>query len=188
MNNLLYEDYMRSVLGYSPIEYQDTYDTNYNTYNSMYNRTNFEIQELENCYPDIYVLVYPMVQKICMNNTRPITKELVDEMTKEIYFSIEDNEIGETRGKEENTNVNSKDNIENRTIQIKNRTLNDLIRILILRELLGRPGNIPGRLPRPRPPQPQTPRPPMRPPMPRTDIRGYNIGQYDIFENDYNLF
>ena len=186
MNNSLYEEYMRSVLGYSPIEYQNTYETNYSNYNTMYNRTNFEMQELENCYPDIYVLVYPMVQKVCMNNTRPITKELIDEMTKEIYFSIEYNEIGENRGKEQN--ANPKDNIENRAMQIRNRTLNDLIRILILRELLGRPGNMPGRPPYHRPPQSQPPRPPMRPPMPRTQIRGYNIGQYDMFEDDYNLF
>ena len=190
MNNSLYEDYMRSVLGYSPVEYQNTYDTNYNNYNTIHNRTNFEMQELEKCYPDIYVLVYPMVQKACMNNTRQITRELIDDMTKEIYFSIEDNEIGENRGKEQN--INSKEDIENRTMQIKNRTLNDLIRILILRELLGRPGNMPGRPPRPRPPrprppQPQPPRPPMRPLMPRVDMRGYNIEQYDIFENDYNL-
>ena len=41
MNNSLYQEYMRSVLGYSPIEYQDTYDTNYSNYNTMYNRTNF---------------------------------------------------------------------------------------------------------------------------------------------------
>ena len=39
--------------------------------------------------------------------------------------------------------------------QIRNRTLRDLIRILIIRELLRRPGN--------RPPRP---RPPMRPPFP----------------------
>lgn len=186
MNNSLYEDYMRSVLGYSPIEYQNTYDTNYNTYNSMYNRTNFEMQEIEKCYPDIYILVYPMIQKACMNNTRPITRELIDDMTEEIYFSIEDNEIGENRGKEQD--LNTKDNIENRTMQIRNRTLNDLIRILILRELLGRPGNMPNRSPHHRPPQTQPPRPPMRPPMPRVDMRGYNIEQYDIFENDFNLY
>ena len=187
MNNSLYEDYMRSVLGYFPIEYQNTYDVNYNNYNSMYNRTNFEMQELESCYPDIYVLVYPMVQKSCMNNTRPITKDLIDEMTNEIYFSIEDNEIGETRGKEEKANSNG-NNERNRAMQIKNRTLNDLIRILILRELLGRPNDNPGRPQYNRPPQPQSPRPPIRPQIPRTDMRGYNMAQYDIFENDYNLF
>ena len=46
---------------------------------------------------------------------------------------------------------------------VRNTGLNDLIRILLLRELLGRPG-FPG-FPGGRPPRPRPPRPPMRPPM-----------------------
>ena len=47
--------------------------------------------------------------------------------------------------------------------QFRNRGLQDLIRILLIRELLGRPGN-PGHRP-PRPPM-EPGRPPMRPPFP----------------------
>ena len=59
---------------------------------------------------------------------------------------------------------------ENR-VAPRNFMLNDLIRILLIRELLGRPGGM-----RPPFPQPRPPRPPMnRPPMPR-------YGDYQMFE------
>ena len=164
MNDSIYEEYMRSVLGYQPM---NTYDMNYN---NMEMNT-IQIQELENCYPEIYRIIYPMVQKACNQNTRPITRELIDNMTDEIYFAIEDKELIENRNKDES--------LENRQIR-RNTNLNDLIRILILRELLGRPGFPGGRPPRPRPP-----RPPMRPPIgpqPRLGIgpfNRYSFGQYD---------
>ena len=111
MNDSIYEEYMRSVLGYSPTNYRDTYDMSYgnfdmsdavmasnmSTMNSMPNvssmsmMSNMNNEELENCYPDIYRIVYPMVQKACNQNTRPVTRELVDSMTDEIYFAVEDN-------------------------------------------------------------------------------------------------
>ena len=68
---------------------------------------------------------------------------------------------------EENRNkdvksTKSSENSENRQVILRNTGLNDLIRILLLRELLGRPG-FPWQ--GGRPPQPMPPRPPMRPPM-----------------------
>ena len=95
MNDSLYEDYMRSVLGYQPMNnYQNTYDMNYDNFEmsdyyaiptmasmqinqSMSAMSNMQMQELENCYPDIYRIVYPMVQRACEQNTRPISRELV---------------------------------------------------------------------------------------------------------------
>ena len=174
MNDSLYEDYMRSVLGYGLTNYRNTYDMNYDNYVAFPNMTeisNSRNEELEKCYPDIYRIVYPMVQKACAQNNQPMTRELIDNLTDEVYFSIEDNEITQqSRGKE-----------ENRQRVVKNRTLNDLIRILILRELLGRPGSgFPGR-----PPHPIPPRPPMRPPMrprPRSGWEDTSYRDYDIFE------
>lgn len=180
MNNSLYEEYMRSVLGYNMPDYRNSYnfdDMNFNEFSMMQNMSN---EEMENCYPDIYRLVYPMVQKACMQNNRPLTRELIDDMTDEIYFSIEDNELTQqSRGKDEKS---TEVKMENRQRIVRNRTLNDLIRILILRELLGRPG-FPGRPPHPRPP-----RPPMRPPIgpgprPRPGMGGPFNRDYDIFEN-----
>lgn len=165
MYDSICEEYMRSVLGYKPVNYEHIYD-------SVYDRTdriersnrpvmnNFYIQELENCYPEIYKIVYPMVQKICCENTRSISKELIDSMTDEIYFSIEDRELVENRNKEQNVDLK----IENRQIR-RNTNLNDLIRILILRELLGNPGFL----------GINHPQLPMRPPRP---LMGPSIGTY----------
>ena len=163
MNDSLYEDYMKSILGYNMSDYRNLYyKNNIDCYNYPITQ-NIHIDEIENYYPDIYKIVYPMIQKICAQNNKTITRELVDEMTDEIYFAIEDNEITEeTRSKEKN--------IENRQKVVRNRTLNDLIRILILRELLGRPVY----------PRPQNP--PMRPTIvPRVENRFYR--DYNIFEN-----
>ena len=100
--NSVYENYMRSVLGYEPVNfnYRNTYeqdyygDIDYTNYSIM-QQTNPQTanNDLEQCYPDIYKLVYPMVQKRCMQNTRNVTRELIDEMTNEIYFSIEDDNV-----------------------------------------------------------------------------------------------
>ena len=178
MNNSIYEEYMRSVLGYQPM---NTYDMNYDwEMPNMYPMESMQINELESCYPDIYRIIYPMVQKSCGQNTRPITRELIDNMTKEIYFAIEDKEMIENRDKEEKS--------EDRQIR-RNINLNDLIRILILRELLGRPGFPGGRPPRPRPP-----RPPMRPPVgppsrpqPTPGMGPFNRNSFGIYDELYEF-
>ena len=176
MNDSIYEQYMRNVLGYQAMN-NNTYDMYYDNWDmsNMVAMNNIQMQELENCYPEIYTIVYPMVQRACSQNTRPITRELVDNMTEEIYFAIEDKEMLENRNKEKKG--------EDGQIR-RNTNLNDLIRILILRELLGRPGFPGGRPQRPRPP-----RPPMRPPMgppprpqPRPGMGNFNryaFGQCD---------
>lgn len=167
-----YEDYIRSILGYPNYTYQNQ------TMNC--NMTNNEQNEvLEACYPEIYKVVYPMICKACDTNTRPVTPALIDELTNEIYVSIESdneinvninltNEIGNTINNRSTTtnktNTSKPENVretrgEDR--QFRNRGLQDLIRILLIRELLGRPGN-PGH----RPPMPPHGRPPMRPPFP----------------------
>lgn len=174
MNDSIYEEYMRSVLGYQPM---NTYDMSYDNWGmpSMTAMNNIQIQELENCYPDIYRIVYPMIQKACSQNTRLVTRELIDSMTDEIYFAIEDKEMLENRDKEET---------EDRQIR-RNTNLNDLIRILILRELLGRPGFSEGREPQPRPH-----RPPMRHPMgspPRPGIGYFNRNILEKYDDLYEF-
>lgn len=150
MNNSLYDDYMRSVLGYRPMGTEEYY-------------SNMQNDAIENMYPDTYRLIYPMVQKRCAQSREPITKELVDNMTNEIYLALEDPSMYEdNRG-------------ENRQ---RNPLMNDLIRILILRELLpGRPPrpSFPGPGPGPRPPFPG---PGPRPPRPR-GFEDLNNGLYE---------
>ena len=167
-------------------QYQNTYDEQvfnpyWNYYDEDYRGRQFQNQmscdELENCYPEIYNIVYPMVRKACMSNTLPITQTVIDNMVNQISSNIEGNEFIElninldndvTQNRDANQKANnSRTEVQNRSCddgkcdrQIRrNPFLNDLIRILILRELLGRPGNRPGQRP-PFPPNRPGPRPP----------------------------
>lgn len=177
MNDAIYEEYMRSVLGYRPVN-RNTYDMYYENYEmpDMTAMNNLQIQELEECYPDIYRIIYPMVQKACSQNTKPITRELVNNMTDEIYFSIEDREMKENRKNEEE---------ESRQSAFGNPTARDIISILLLRELLGTP-RFPGRPSHPRPPYPPM-RPPMGPPrpQPRPGMRSFNRNAIDEYFDLY---
>lgn len=164
-----YEDYIRSILGYPNYEDHSENCCMTNAYETM----PMENMQLESCYPEIYKVVYPMINKACSTNTKPITEELIDELTNEIYLSIENdneinvtinltNEVGTTNNRNMNA-ISSKMNHTNEKTQenrgedrqFRNRGLQDLIRILLIREFLGRPR--PGHRP---------PRPPMRPPFP----------------------
>ena len=168
----VYEEYMRNVLGYEPIRYRDTYDAEYNDYMNYSNfnipqqfETNIETSRLESCYPDIYNLVYPMVKKACSKNNRALSSDLVDELTNEIYNVIEDR-------------------------QIRNQGLQDLIKILLIRELINNSGfrprpPAPPRPPVPPPPPPRPGRPP-RPPMgPGPGRPPFNRSMY---EQDYDIY
>ena len=208
-----YEDYMRSILGY-PIQEQQLFQNTYNDYNNLeyeyLNKMPRYSEEILNLYPEIYKIVNPMVCKVCEANTKPITKELLEKMTEEIYLNIESDpeeylsevinvrvnlpdtkSVQEEKRQNKHNQVNSntmplskiKDNriekrqekaekevsLNNSTKQNRqvrrNNTLRDLIKILILNQLLG--GNI--RPPRPRPPYHEPGRRPgyMRPPYPR---------------------
>lgn len=160
-----YEDYMKNVLGYNRNNlnsYNENYEQSYYstpTYNNNYRMMQDNIEDL---YPDIYKIINPMVCKICQNNTRPITNELVEQMTMEIYNNIEADEINivnvniETRELSNSKTVTQKqtenrevkdsklqESGENRNLQESrerrpnNPLLRDLIRILILNQLLG---------------------------------------------------
>lgn len=188
----VYDDYMKNTFGFNQINYRNTYEQDYNDYMdyanySMPQQTDRNNEMLENCYPDIYKLVYPMVQKTCMQNTRAISNELIDQMTDEIYFAIEDDNLN--RSVEQNksrdiTNNQSQKKQENRGYNdrqgvVGNQGLRDLIKILILRELINKPIFRP-RPPMPRPPRP--PRPPMRPGMGRPPFNR------DLYEQDENIY
>lgn len=177
MHNESYEEYIRSILGYP--NYNSNSSCCENNYNpNMVSQRNDETnRELEACYPEIYKVVYPMVNKACTNNTKPITSELIDELTNEIYAAIENDteiniNINLTNEIQSSGNRNTSSRVKTETAkeipqnrgedrQFRNRGLQDLIRILLIRELLGRPGRFPGN----RPPFPPN-RPPMRPPFP----------------------
>lgn len=168
-----YEDYIRNILGY-PVQSDINQISNstYNNYEYITNRPTYDKNILD-LYPEIYKIINPMVCKICEANTKPITNELLEQMTDEIYLNIENDnsEISNSNGdvvnirvnvpKEQNNNSNrrrqsdinrnnseissvdnkktdkenNKEN-ENRQIRRRNPMLRDLIRILILNQLL----------------------------------------------------
>lgn len=181
MYNETYDEYIRSILGYpshGPQEYQDYQEYRNPTFNTNINISGNNV-ELENSYPEIYKIVYPMVAKKCENmRGESITKDDIQNMTDEIYYALETK--NETRVNINLTNDVSTKNItrtESRRPDVKisetkgdnsekrqiNSGLRDLIQILLIRELLNR-RRPPFRPPMPNPPGPG-PRPPMRPPF-----------------------
>ena len=198
-----YEEYIRSVLGYPNTINMNQTQMYQNEYQNL-PRVNMK-NDLEECYPEIYKIIYPMIKKACEGNMMGNNREEIEQMTDEIYSAIEDNNqinvninLANTVS---NTNTNKIENrntvkqedtqrkpsekqvVENRNIETQNRrrpinnNLRDLIKILLIRELLGRPhNNFP-----PRPPHrpPHNPYPPMRPPiMPRDYQPLYDIYEY----------
>ena len=200
MYNGTYDDYIRSILGY---QQNEMYDYGYNNYRVQENE-NMARQNtrLEQCYPEIYKIVYPMVSKKCQSVRGELTNEDIENMTDEIYSALEGindvqlniNLTNNVRTTQENTNITNKKaevkvsentNEKRETRQI-NRGLRDLIKILLIRELLNRPGHFPIRPPI-RPPMPgPRPRPPMRPPFGPGGrppfSRDFESDNYDLYE------
>lgn len=174
MYNESYEDYIRSILGYP--NYNNSFENDYNYYKPVNYRNTDQLSELENYYPEIYKIVYPMIRNTCMNNTENVTEELIDKLSDEIYSALENNneinlsinltnDVPSNRNRSTSSNVNKKEaTVESRgeDRQFRNRGLQDLIRILLIREFLGNSGRFLGN----RPPMPPPNRPPMRPPFP----------------------
>lgn len=195
MGNVTYDEYIRSILGYPHTNSYNNYQnySNQNNYNSANNNS-----ELEKCYPEIYKIVYPMITKKCANAKQDLTKEDIENMTDEIYYALEETNniqlninlgnnietsqtINSTKTANKKTEVKvSETTGEKRQTRQMNSGLRDLIKILLIKELLNRPGNI--NRP-PRPPMPPS-RPPMRPPFTQGGIfnREFETPNYDIFE------
>lgn len=153
-----YEDYMRDLLGYN-----NPYFTNTPTYYE--NIPNTSERNMEYLYPELYKTIYPIVGKVCDKNTKPLNADTIEELTAEVFVNLEanGNDLISANFKAEKVNT-SRQKDETRQ---RNPILQDLIRILIIRELLERP--IPPR-PRPRPPFPgPRPRPPFPGHIPRTN-------------------
>lgn len=156
MYNSSYEEYMANVLGYN-IRPQNTYQHMGNMYN-MQQENHYEDMSLENLYPETYRMIYPMVQKVCMRATGVINEELISDMTNEVYNAMVERETRQSKevpksGEMRNGTSQSIRRIEE--TRQNNFVLRDLIRILIIRELLRRR------------------RPPRRPPMFWWESSGY---------------
>ena len=198
MYNETYDDYIRSILGYPARNQFEQYNQempeyqSYQEYRNPTFNTNINISgnnvELENSYPEIYKIVYPMVIKKCENvRSETFSKSDIENMTDEIYYALEEkqekrininltNNMSSTKAQNSSA-VSTSAKVENKRPDVKisqkaiensekrqiNNGLRDLIQFLLIRELLNRQ-RPPFRPPMPNPPGPG-PRPPMRPPF-----------------------
>lgn len=80
-------------------------------------------ENLENMYPDTYRIIYPMVCSACDMIQGPITREIVIKITGDIYNRLE---------------IDGRLNLYFEENRARNKFLNDLINILLIRELIGR--------------------------------------------------
>lgn len=198
MYNNVYQEYINNMIGTVPRNQMEFQSAPFIS-NNLQNSSNIE---LENLYPELYKVLYPMIQTACMKNTKPITKDTIDEMVNDIYSNFNDdnttllninllnyvgnnstnvttekNSNNKTVVKNQSENRNMKDGENRQSRRPNNYLLNDLIRILLIRELLGRPGNFPS----PNRPGFPPPRPPFRP----RDIQSMD---YSIYEDPINMY
>ena len=185
----VYQDYINSIIGPTHRNQMNFDNTSYANINSFTSTPNAYNMELERFYPEIYKILYPMIQTACMKNTRPLTEETLNEMVKDIYSNFNAEDVNDVRSssKPKDSSSTSKTSSktdsaetrnrgEERVIRPNNYVLNDLIRILLIRELLGRPGNFP-----PNRPGFPPPRPPFRP-------RDLQSSDYSIFEDPIKMY
>lgn len=132
-----YEEYMQTVLGVRP---EGTYGAQGGMPYFEPRYEDMNLQEVNKLYPEIYKIVYPMVQKACgARNISVVNEAQINEIVEEVYNAIEPGEI-ETRSRDESRNGDVKNPRAKETRRpVNNSWMRDLIKILILRELL--PGN-----------------------------------------------
>ena len=184
MYNQAYEDYLRNVLGVQ-MNYNNNIYENYNRNDyylneiqtPSYNTYGMSREQIESCFPEIYRIINPLVIRTWNINTKPITIELIEEIENQIYETIDDhkeirlniNLTNEIRNKESKNEIKSKDTkVDERTTEDRttNYLLKDLIRILIVKNLLERQTPIPPYRPPIFPPFQGNPGPAPRPPIP----------------------
>lgn len=165
MYNNVYQEYINDIIGSMP-QNQSSYEIDIYRNSNYFQNNNTTNVELERFYPDLYKLLYPMVRTACMRNTKPITEETINEMVKDIYSNFHSDDAivlninltndvrSNSKTKEASKVSNAKstykvsaetrntEQSEERNLRPNNYVLNDLIRILVIRELLGRPENV----------------------------------------------
>ena len=92
---------------------------NYPNMNSQ-NMNMMQANELENCYPEIYKVVYPMVKKVCMKCRSIPNPRMIDDMVEEVCNNLETNDRVELNITV-NNEVRKDQNVENRTSTVENR-------------------------------------------------------------------
>lgn len=147
MDYQTYDDYMRNVLGSSNMGCPNMCMNNPVPMQNMCQSSN----DLERFYPDCYRVIYPMVVSACNMVTFPISEDMLNRMTDDIYdraamdgrINIDINVGVQTR--EDTSSRQVSEDVRQRIPRRRNPFFRDLIRILLLRELLGRRPGFPFR-------------------------------------------
>ena len=136
MNYQDYDEYMRSVMEYPSM--RTSMNQPMNPVMTQFSSMDTCTDDLERMYPETYRVVYPMVCSTCDNIRTPVTEEMVDMMTDDIYDRVEaDGRIKIDISVEVRNDDETSENRQRRPRR-RNRFLRDLIRILLLRELIRR--------------------------------------------------
>lgn len=157
----MYDEYMQNYLGFQGNEYPNTYEQSMqfnpfnctnpngcrgcNYFNSQSRAYNAQNVNIENFYPEIYKIVYPMVKKACYDHYGMINEDTINKIVNDIYSNLTTNERIELNINLTNeVRVDSKEvkpedeSSQNRNVG-SNNILTDLIKILVIRELISRP-------------------------------------------------
>ncbi|MBR3614750.1 MAG: hypothetical protein IKL55_06190 [Clostridia bacterium] len=138
-------------------------NSNYMMANNMFLNNNIPAQNLSNLYPSIYRIINPVVSRVISNNNQVITEELLNNMTDTVFNIVEgqidlgDDVVQRNTQNEVQSSSNTSSNVSNNTSSTRatensrqttqqtsfrnNRNdhlLRDLIKILIIKELLSR--------------------------------------------------
>ena len=118
-----YEDYMRDIFYFNGLQNQNSYPYMYG-YNS---------QNLNDYFPAIYKIVYPVIQKVVSgNNYQFINEDSVNNIV-DVVLGITYNDVNNLENNGNNSNSQKQNmNIENKE---QNSLLKDLIKILTIKEL-----------------------------------------------------
>lgn len=148
-----YEDFMRnSGYGYNNGNTYPMYQDN----NSFYQEVNYETM-----YPEIYKKINPIVEIQCVRyQNKRVSKEIVEEIAENVYRQysdlrgIEDSKSDSSLGKQSSSSSSIKKE-EYRSSSTRNNILMDLIKILVIKNLIQNQPSRPNRPPiRPQPPYP----------------------------------
>lgn len=130
---------------------------------------NMPVQNLNNLYPSIYRILNPVISRIVSNNNQLVSEDLLNNMTDTVFNIVEgqidfgdDQAQGNNRSDNQSASTNSSSNtsnnsssnrtsestrLNNQNVQTNNARhnrndslLRDLIKILIIKELLSRNG------------------------------------------------
>lgn len=138
-----YDENMRNMYRYPN---EDSYVANHYYNMPAYHNQYMRGAELESMYPMSYKVIYPMICEVCDRAQMPVTEEMLCKMRDDIIHRIEiegtfNIQIEREKGEENEETV--------ALSRRRNPFVNDLVQILLIRELLHRRPNHPNKPPFP---------------------------------------